>query len=253
MFIEHGDVFLKLINQRESLIPKEIKALERIFSEMGVNVGCNVLDLCCGSGRHALNLAKKGFNVTGVDISPTAIKHAKDSAEKMGVENRVEFLVGDARKVSILLEKKESFDAMISMWTSIGYYDDDTDKSIIVQLNRIASSGGVLVIDVANRDYMIKHHQPSSISEFDDLELHENRKLKLDESRVENTWEFYQKDAEKLKHIVTVPVVTRVYSLHELVRLLETTGWRYCSSYGNFDLEPVTIDTERIIIVGKKV
>jgi ubiquinone/menaquinone biosynthesis C-methylase UbiE len=253
MFVEHGDLFLKLTNQRESLVPREIKALERIFSETGVNAGDRVLDLCCGSGRHALNLAKKGFNVTGVDISPTTIKQAKELAEKMNVKNRVEFYVGDARKVSKLLEKKGSFDALISIWTSIGYYDDESDKLIIRQLNKLASSDGVLILDVANRDYMIRHFQPVSIDKLDDYELHEHRKLHLQESRVENTWEFYQKDAEKLKHIVTVPVVTRVYSLHELVRLLETTGWRYCSSYGNFDLEPVTIDTERIIIVGKKV
>ena len=63
MFIEHGDVFLKFIND-EVRFQKEFEALERIFSETDVPVGGNVLDLCCGSGTQALNLAKKGFNVS---------------------------------------------------------------------------------------------------------------------------------------------------------------------------------------------
>jgi len=256
MFIERGDLFLKFFNlgdSLESLAPKYIEALDRIFSETGVSTGGRVLDLCCSSGRYALNLAKKGFNVTGVDISPIAIKQAKKTAEKTNLKNRVEFLVGDARKVSKLLEKKESFDAIINTGTSIGYYDDDTDKSIIRQLNKLASSNGVLVIDVANRDYMIRHYQPVNINKLGDYELHEHRKLDLQESRVENTWEFYQKNEGSLKHLVTVPVCSRAYSLHELVKLFEKTGWKYCNSYGNFELEPLTMDTERIIIVGKKV
>ena len=252
MFIEHGDVFLKFIND-EVRFQKEFEALERIFSETDVPVGGNVLDLCCGSGTQTLNLAKKGFNVTGVDFSPTAIKQARRSAENMSLKGHVEFLVGDARRVSKLLEKKKSFDAIISMGTSIGYYDDDTDKSIVRQLNKLASSNGVLVIDVGNRDYIIKHGEPLGTIKFDDYEVHDHRRLDLEESHAESTWEFYEKDVEDLKHVVTVSSYGRLYSLHELVGLLETTGWKYCNSYGNFDLEPVTIDSKRIIIIGKKV
>jgi hypothetical protein len=138
------------------------------------------------------------------------------------------------------------------MGTSIGCYDDDTDESIIEQLYKLASSNGVLVLDVGNRDYIIKHHQPLAFHAFDDYELHDIRRLNLEESRCYNNWEFYKKDGEDLKHVVTVSLYSRLYSLHELVRLFEATGWKYCNSYGSFDLEPVTTDTERIIIVGKK-
>ncbi len=251
MFIEHGDLFLRYINDEEKF-QRELEALERIFSETRVPVGGRVLDLCCGSGRQALNLAKKGFKVTGVDFSPIAIKRAEELAEKMGVKNRVEFLVGDARRVSKLFEKKNSFDAIISMGTSIGYYDDYTDKSIVKQLNKLASSNGVLVVDVGNRDYIIKHHEPLGIVKFDDFEVYDIRRLKLEESRAESTWKFYKKDGEDLKHVFTVQSYCRLYSLHELIRFFEITGWKYCKSYGNFDLEPVTTDTQRIIIVGKK-
>jgi SAM-dependent methyltransferase len=254
MFIEHGDLWIKLSNRGPDNLAhsKEIEALERIFSETGVKAGGRVLDLCCSSGGHALNLAKKGFSVTGVDFSPIAVKRAEELAEKMGVKSQVEFLVGDARRISKLLERKNSFDAIISMGTSIGYYDDDTDESIIEQLYKLASSNGVLVLDVGNRDYIIKHYQPLDFYAFDDYEFHDIRRLNLEESRCYNNWEFYKKDGEDLKYVVTVSLYSRLYSLHELVRLFEATGWKHCNSYGNFDLEPVTTDTERIIIVGKK-
>jgi SAM-dependent methyltransferase len=251
MFIEHGDLFLKYVNDEERF-QRELEALESIFSEARVPTGGRVLDLCCGLGMQALNLTKKGFNVTGVDFSPIAIKCAEELAGKMGLKNRVEFLIGDARRVSELLEKKSGFDAIISMGTSIGYYDDDTDKSIIEQLNKLALSKGVLVVDVNNRDYVMKHHEPLGVVEFDDFEVHDHRRLKLERSHAESIWEFYEKDGEDLKHVFTVSSYCRLYSLHELVRFFEMTGWKYVKSYGNFDLEPVTADTPRIIIVGKK-
>ncbi len=251
MFIEHGDLFLKVIDDEERF-QRELEALERIFAETGVPVGGKVLDLCCGSGTQALNLAKKGFNVIGVDFSPSAIKQARESAENMSLKGQVEFLVGDARRVSRMLAKKKRFDAMISMGTSIGYYDDDTDKSVVKQLGKLASSNGVLVIDAGNRDYIIKHGESLGIIKFGDYEVHDHRRLNLEESYAESTWEFYKKDGEDLRHVVTLYSNCRLYSLHEFVRLLEIAGWKYCNSYGNFGLEPVTIDTPRIIIVGKK-
>jgi cyclopropane fatty-acyl-phospholipid synthase-like methyltransferase len=84
MFIEHGDLWIKISNRGPDNLAhsKEIEALERIFSETGVKAGGRVLDLGCSSGGHALNLAKKGFSVTGVDFSPIAVKRAEELAEK---------------------------------------------------------------------------------------------------------------------------------------------------------------------------
>ena len=253
MFLEHGDLFLKFMKRAEKRASKEVEVLEKIFSELGVHAGGKVLDLCCGLGRHSLRLAEKGFIVTGIDISPIAIKHAEDLAESMKVKDRVEFLVGDARNVlKLLKDKQRIFNASLSMWTSMGYYDDETDRSILQQLNELTSSAGVLVVQMGNRDFMVKHLQPFDVADFEDCELHEHRKLNLENSRIEGTWKFYKKNGEKLKHLTTIPVTHRLYSLHELVELLESTGWKYVNSYGNLELQPVTPDTNMIIIVGKK-
>ena len=252
LFLEHGELFLKVIKRADKRTSKDVEALERIFLEMGVNKGDRVLDLCCGYGRHALRLAEKGFIVTGVDISPVTIRRAEELAENMKLQDRVEFLVGDAREVfKLLKEKRGEFSAIISMWTSIGYYDEKTDRSIVKQLNELSSPKGVLVIEVGNRDFIIKHFQPFVIEDLEDCEVHEHRKLNLDRSRMEATWKFYQKDGEELKHRASIPVNFRLYSLHELLNLIEKAGWEYVNSYGTLDLQPVTQDTSMIIVVGK--
>ena len=241
---------MKRADQRTS---REVEILEKLFSEMGVQPGDRVLDLCCGYGRHALRLAEKGFMVTALDLSLTAIEYGKRLAESLKVQEQIEFLVGDARNVLKLLKSKQgSFKAIISMWSSIGYYDNETDVSILKQVNKLASPHGVITIEVGNRDFFIKHFQPFGIDELEDCELHEHRKLNLETSRMENTWKFYKKEGEELKHLASIPIDHRVYSLHELIELLKTTGWTYINSYGTLDLQSVTPDYNRILIIGKK-
>jgi len=256
LFLEHGEIFLKMMKSGEEGAPKEVEVLVGIFAETDIHQGDSLLDLCCGYGRHALLLAEKGFKVMGVDLSPIMIEEAKKLAKTRRIEDRVKFLVGDARAISKLLKSKlGSFNAIINMQTSLGYYDDETDVHILEQLNGLASSGGVLVIDITNRDYVIRHFEPIEILELKYLpgyQRHGYRKLNLGNSRAETTWKFYKKEGEELKHIATIPLSSRLYSLHELINLLETTGWKYVKSYGNFELQPVTPDTQRIIIVGKK-
>lgn len=253
LFLEHADLFLEFTKTADERSSKEVDFLEKIFLDMGVQRSSRVLDLCCGYGRHALRLAEKGFFVTGVDISSVAIKHARELAKEMKVQNHVEFHVGDARKVFELLgEKKGSFSAVISMWTSLGYYDEETDRRILKQINKLASPSCVLVIEMGNRDYVVKHFQPFGINDLGDKEVHEYRKFDLERSQSQPRWEFYKKEKNSLKHLVTIQLDHRMYSLHELIELLKTTGWEYTNSYGSVDHEPVTADSNRIIIVGKR-
>jgi len=252
MFLEHGDLFFKFLKRGDEVAVQQVEILEKTFSEMDVHPGGRILDVCCGYGRHALRLAEKGFIVTGIDLSPVVIEHANKLAKNMKIEDRVKFLVGDARKVFELLEEDQgSFNAIINMWTSIGYYDDETDKNILRQLNQLAASDCILVLDLANRDYLIKHFQRFGITDMGNCELHEYRKLDLKRSHFDVIWKFYNKSGEKLNHITTIPLSYRLYSLHEVINLIEKTGWQYVNSYGTLDLKPLTQDTFRMMIVGK--
>ena len=257
LFIKHGEIFLLFLEKDLPQAGSEVEALTKIFSEFSVPAGSRVLDVCCGIGRHSIGLALKGFDVTGVDISRLSIERAKERARENGVENKTSFIQGDIRKIlDVLSPIGKKFNAVINMGTSIGYWTDEADRTILRQLHRLAELDCLLIIDITNRDYVVRHFQPFGISVVEGKPTYirtEERKLMLETSRMENIWTFYRKDRDDLKHAATILLNHRLYCLHELVSLLKETGWSYLRSYGGLSLEPVTPDAHGIVIVGRKV
>jgi len=255
MFIRHGDIFVRFLEQSLPKTEAEVAGLLRIFSEFGVEEGARVLDLCCGIGRHSVALAQRGFQVTGIDLSEASIRRAEAMAKEKGVESRTDFLEGDVRR---LLEnvppKGRKFGAVINMFTSLGYWDDATDASILRQASQLAEGGCLLVLDMANKDYLVRHFLPFGMVTFQgepQYVLIEERQLNLETSRMNNKWTFYRKEGEDLKHAATVLLDQRVYSLHELVSVVRSAGWDYLKTYGDFGLNPVTFDASRMIVVAR--
>ena len=98
---------------------------------------CKTIDLGCGTGHYATYLAGKGFDVTGVDISPTAIKIAQENAMEREVECK--FLVADVRLD--FAEVKETFDFAYD-WTLLHHIYPEKRKKYAENVNRILNSGG---------------------------------------------------------------------------------------------------------------
>jgi SAM-dependent methyltransferase len=102
-----------------------------------------VLDVCCGSGRHALPLAAEGYRVTGVDASDAALAQALDHPNCV-------YLKQDMRALSNL---PWAYDALICLWQSFGYFDAPTNADILRQMSRLLRPAGRLVLDIYNRDF----------------------------------------------------------------------------------------------------
>lgn len=105
-----------------------------------------VLDLCCGYGRHALGLAKQGYQVTGLDRDVDAIAEATRRSHAAGVD--VAYVVGDMREVG---SPAESFDAVINMWQSLSYFDEETNANILRAIHEMLTPGGRFIVDMYNR------------------------------------------------------------------------------------------------------
>ena len=88
-----------MLEERFSQGETEALGLARLIEERGIGSGAAVLDLNCGIGRHAIHLAKLGYRVVGVDISPGYIERARGLAAEHGVGGVSEFLTVDARKL----------------------------------------------------------------------------------------------------------------------------------------------------------
>jgi SAM-dependent methyltransferase len=129
--------------RRMAAAPAEV---ERVLALSGVTNG-RVLDLCCGPARHSLILAQKGFEVTGVDRSPFHLSKARELAGAA-----IELVEADMRD----FVRPGAFDLALSLFTSFGYFDTrEEDLAVLRNVRTSLKQGGVFVIDVTSKEYVI--------------------------------------------------------------------------------------------------
>lgn len=113
-----------------------------------------VLDLCCGYGRHALGLAEQGYQVTGLDRDETAVAEAERRARIAGLDTA--YVVGDMRELDAL---PGTFDAVINMWQSLSYFDEETNASVLRAIHDKLTPGGRFIVDMYNRAYFERNQR----------------------------------------------------------------------------------------------
>ena len=104
-----------------------------------------VLDLPCGRGRHANALAKRGYEVVGVDIDGAALAVAEREAE-----GSVRYVEMDMRHIESL---DADFDAVLSLWQSFGYFDEATNRDVLNKMSERLRPKGRLILDIYHREF----------------------------------------------------------------------------------------------------
>lgn len=103
-----------------------------------------VLDLACGRGRHSINLAKRGYYVTGADLSPNAVSIAKEKANKQNLD--ITFIRHDMRQ-----HLPERYHLIVNLFTSFGYFEDDSENQLVINaISEMLEPNGMVVIDYLN-------------------------------------------------------------------------------------------------------
>lgn len=204
--------------------------------------GSRVLDLCCGPGRFVVPLARKGYQVTGVDLNAPVLDRAKQAAADAGVP--AELVQGD------MLEfvRPGGFDVVLNMYTSFGYFDD-AEKNLQVLRNAHTSlaPGGKLLLEVYGKEIVAKNigrthafPQPDGIAYMRHSVLDDWTKLRTD-------WTLVDGDTARSAHIQSY-----IYSAAELRRLFEDAGFTDIEAYGGFDGAPYDKRAKRLIVQGAK-
>ncbi len=253
LFVRHEEIFRAIHEHAWPHGVEQADQLARIFERFGIGRDARVLDAPCGIGRHATRLARLGHRVVGVDLSPAYVARARELAAREGVADRTTYVPGDLRRLRAAIPAdEEAFDAALNLWTSIGYYDEETDAGIVRDLASLVRPGGILVLETINRDFLVRHFDPQGREVFGDLVQIEQRHLDLEMSRMRNDWRFFRAKGEDLEHVATVPINHRVYGLHELRALLERTGWQVAGAFGGLRMEAPSLDAPRLLIIGRR-
>jgi len=133
--------------------------IDLLVRSAGLEPNDRILDLCCGQGRHALELARRGFKqVTGIDRSRYLVRLARKRARQRGLQ--VSFHEGDARKFRV---PESSFHCVCILGNSFGYFDrEEDDLAVLAAVKRALSSGGTLVMDLTDGEWMRSHFEARS-------------------------------------------------------------------------------------------
>jgi len=216
--------------------------VDRLLDLADVESGGRVLDVPCGVGRHAVSLAKRGFRVTAVDATEAYLESARAHAEDPGVD--VEFVHEDMRT----FRRGETFDAVLNLYTSFGYFDDrQDDERTARNFYESLKPGGTLVMSLAGKEVMAREFEERSWEERDGAYILEHREVTDDWSWMNNRWHLVV-DGE----VRTFTVSHRLYSAYELSELLRDVGFAAVSAYGNLDGDPYDTDAEKLVVVAEK-
>jgi len=212
-----------------------------ICDVLGLPKEAQVLDLFCGAGRHSLELARRGYVATGIELNPDYLKLAKELSE--GESNAPNFIQGDVRRVDFGV----SYDAVVIMFNSFGYFSDEEDKLVLAKIFDALKEGGRFLIEILNRDWIINNYKESEESEVDGIRVVEKREFDVLTSRNNFIIERCERDG-----VVTKKGSWRLYSAHELKNILEEIGLRFMAGYSSLEKAPLTKDTRLMRLVFKK-
>jgi SAM-dependent methyltransferase len=204
--------------------------------------GASVLDLCCGPGRHSLELARRGFRVTGVDRTAAYLDRARSAALAEGLS--VEFVLADARDFT----RPGAFDLAINLYTSFGYFEDpEDDPKVARALFDSLRPGGKLVMEMMGKEVLARIFQPNGWEERDGVLLLQERRVTDDWGWMENRWLLIrdgQVREQRLGH--------RLYSASELKALLRSVGFSEARAFGNLAGDPYDHQARRLVILATR-
>lgn len=219
----------------------EVDFLERALE---LKPGSRVLDLCCGHGRHAIELARRGCEVTGVDLSAKALRLARRTTREAGLDIRWQRC--DMREIAF----QEEFDAAINMFTSFGYLkSEDEDRRVLDGVAAALRPGGRFLIDFINRDWVIRFYQVRDWRQAPDgsILLLERR---WDPASGRNGEEItlIRPDGSRQRYQLSL----RMYGATELAAMLASVGLTVRRVWGGFDGSDLTLNSLRVIVLAQK-
>ena len=215
-----------------------------LFRALGVKAGDAVLDLACGHGRHAIDMARRGLRVTGVDLSPRYLELAAEDAKAAGVE--VRWLARDMRSLDFAGE----FEGAYSFFTSFGYYGDAENDAVVEQLARALRPGGRLLLDLVNRDRMLAQPPGRTWNQREDGGLlMEEFTLDPRTSRLRVRVTLIESSAGP-RPIKEYDV--RLYTCAELTALLARHGLTVREVWGGADGSAYSAESRRLVVLAAK-
>lgn len=198
-----------------------------------------LLDLCCGSGHHALRFAEKGHRPVGLDYSAPLLELARARAQSLPLVR------GDMRALPF---REGAFRSVVNFFTSFGYFLRETDNVMVVtEIERVLSPGGKFLCDTFGRDHVLARLVPEESRSTGDREYRIRRWWDAETQRVLKEIEVRRGGSTE-----TFRESVRAYSAEELTAMFTGAGLVVEKLWGDFDGRPSKPDSPRTIVLARK-
>jgi len=196
------------------------------------------LDIACGRGRHAIYLNKKGFSVTGVDLSESNTLFAQEFQQE-----NLHFFVHDMRNALT----GESFNTIFNLFTSFGYFDTFDDHLLALkQFNRSAKPNGTLVLDYFNTTKIMKNLAPTAHKTIQGIDFSIAKEVL--NNQIVKTIAFSDKGIN-----YSFKEQVKAFFMADFEKLFAQSGWIIEDCFGDYELNPFDEErSDRLIFICKK-
>ena len=222
-----------------STAPVEV---DGIISLLRLQPGMSIVDLCCGPGRHSLEFARRGFQVTAVDRTRRYLDRASAQAANEGLQ--IEFIQEDMRNFC----RPNTFDAVLNLFSSFGYFEDpQEDRQVAMNISHSLKPRGVLVMEMMGKEVLARIFQERDWHEEDGVLILEERKIRNGWDWIDARWILFQ-DGRRIEKTLSL----RLYSAAELTSLLRDCGFARAEVYGDLAGSAYDHTAKRLVVVGHK-
>lgn len=247
------------IFQNDELTRREIASVERLADKLGTSIASPVCDIACGPGRHSIELARQGFDVTGLDFSPSLLAIARESAAaRRNGGSMPTFVSGDMRQLDFA---DGAFRTALILGNSFGYFSDQENLQSLREACRVLGDGGFFCLEISHKDRYLAGLESFS-EEYIEGRFHPRLKCEWSKS-----WDGNSRRVTTIeKHSIAAseeilyegPYDVRLYDQDEISGLLEDLGLRHitCMSFSpGHEILPVELGEtfgamEEILFIG---
>jgi SAM-dependent methyltransferase len=225
----------------EDLLPEHIEEeVTVIWRALDLHPGLEVLDLACGNGRIAGALAGRGCLVTGLDITSAFIEQARQSAAAGNLP--VAYHLGDMRA----LPWTNRFDRIVNWRSAFGYFSDEENRQVLREAYRALKPGGKLLLELNNRDWLLKNFQRAYVVSRDGNYLVDQRQYDVSSGRVyTERLILFEGASSQMRFFV------REFSYHELAAWLRQVGFEHITG-SDWEGQPLSLQSPRMVMVAEK-
>ena len=228
--------------QERSFDAEQTRELAEAAQEaLQVVPGARILDVPCGDGRVALELAARGFELTGIERSEELLDLARRHAEERGL--RLDLRAGDMWDLGDV----GRHDAALCLWSSIGYGSEEQDRRFFTSLASALGDDGALLLETHVVESLLPQWEDQGWRWAGEIAVGESRRFDHESGRVETDWVLAGPEHRERRQSSL-----RLYTYRELARLLRECGFDEFEAYGSPELEPFEIGSSRLLLVARK-